>query len=507
MLSTQDSSTFLTELLEDVTNLDELKARVQSLSPEARRQLLDIVRREKAQDSDQHYVEYVHAEQLTDGDGTLPPHILELYAFFDECYEHKEHGLGLLPRGSSKTTSFTIGKSSKLIAKNPDIRIGLFSNTATQAEAFSRAIRTTISENDRHLEIYETGTGSPKWTDAEWIHPKSRHKKGSKDVTVYAQGVGGAIISKRFDIIICDDILDEENTSSPLQMEKTETWFWKTLKPCLVPGGIFFVVGTRWAEGDLYQTLLDPKDQGGKAWRALIKSAIVFDENGDEQSYWPERWTLADLEKEREDMGSALFACAYMNDISGLMKGNVFHPLPPDHYFSTLPEGRRYTYRMGVDLASSEKERADFTARVVSAQDDEGNFFVLSAYRDKREDHHAEFIYDGYLAYPEIDLVICENNQFQSTLIKTVMKDYPQVPIEGRKSDKDKTSRARAVAAKYEGHKVFHHTSLRGSDFERELLMFPKGHDDMVDALGFSMDLAGGGFFFGTLGRRAAARQ
>ena len=47
---------------------------------------------------------------------------------------------------------------------------------------------------------------------------------------------------------------------------------------------------------------------------------------------------------------------------------------------------------MGVDLASSEKERADYTARVTTAEDDDGNFYVLSVVRDKRETHHAEFI-------------------------------------------------------------------------------------------------------------------
>lgn len=197
-------------------------------------------------------------------------------------------------------------------------------------------------------------------------------------------------------------------------------------------------------------------------------------------------------------MGSALFACAYLNDISGLMAGNIFRP--PFQYFTQLDPEKRYTFRMGVDLASSEKERADFTARVVTAEDDDGNFYVLSVYRDKRETHHEEFVVDGWMAYPDISLVIIENQQFQSTLIQRLMRDYPRIPVEGRKSDVDKTTRARAVAAKYEAHKVFHHLSLRDSVFETELKSFNRGHDDMVDALGFSMDLGGTGFFFGKLG-------
>lgn len=501
----QSSSPLLETLLDGISTADELQERISDLSREQQRELLDLARRHRAAENAVDYVEYVFAEQLTDGGGFLPAHILELYDFVDSCIADGEHGLALEPRGSSKSTSVTIGKLAHHIAKNPNIRVGLFSNTATQAEAFSRAIRTTIGENDRHIEIFGPGVG-PKWTDSQWIHGQSSHKAGSKDLTVYAQGVFGAIISKRFDIVIFDDILDEENTSSMDQMEKVETWIWKTIKPCLVPGGIMIFIGTRWADDDVYERLMKPKEQGGKGFRSLVKGALV-EVDGELQSYWPERWTVETLLKEREDMGSAIFACVYQNDVTGLMRGNIFPRLSESYYFTQLPEGHEYTLRMGIDLASSEKERADWTARVVTAQDEDGNFFVLSAYRDKRETHHAEFIADGFQAYPNVALVICDSQAFQSTLIQEVMEDYPGIPITGRKNDVDKTTRGRAVAAKYEAHKVYHHASLRDTDFERELLSFNKGHDDFVDSLGYSMDLQGGGFFFGVLKHGAATKR
>jgi predicted phage terminase large subunit-like protein len=154
---------------------------------------------------------------------------------------------------------------------------------------------------------------------------------------------------------------------------------------------------------------------------------------------------------------------------------------------------------MGIDLASSEKERADYTARVITAEDTEGNFYVLSVYRDRRESHHAEFVVDGFTAFPSISLVLIESQQFQSTLIQTLMQDYPRIPVQGKNADVDKVTRARGIAPKYEAHKVWHHASLKGSEFELELLQFPKGHDDQVDGLGYSMDLAGGGMLFGTV--------
>jgi predicted phage terminase large subunit-like protein len=427
-------------------------------------------------------------------------HHREMIDAIDYALEAKENIVILMPRGSAKTTWGNTIKLSHYISTHRDIRVGLISNTAKQSNDFSRAIRYTLEANEYQHELFGNLRSSSKWTDVEWLRDGSRWH-GSKDVTLYSAGAGGAIISKRFDVIICDDILDEENTSTPEAREKIERWFWKVLRPCLVPGGVIIIFGTRWAEDDLYQRLTDPVEKGGKGWRSVVVQAIQKDEEGEEISYWPEIWPLVKLQEERVAMGYALFSCAYQNDITGLMTGFIFQKRLFQH-FPTLPEGHSFTIRMGVDLASSEKETADYTARAITAEDnDTGDLYVMSVYRDRRESGHPEFINDGWMAYPNIGLVICESQQFQSTLIQAVMKQYPRIPIEGRKTDTDKVTRGRAVAARYEAHKVFHHISLEDSDFERELLSFPKGHDDMVDALGFSFDLAGSGFVFGSVRR------
>jgi len=422
----------------------------------------------------------------------------------------RDHAVYLLPRGGAKTTWDNTILCSWLTGKYPDIRIGMVSNTDSQAKDFSRAVKYTIGSNPLHQQVFpESKPSAEKWTDKEWIASGSRWL-GSKDVTMFAVGVGGAIISKRFDLILMDDILDEENTQSVDQREAVEIWFKKTLKPCLAPDGVVVVIGTRWGEEDLYEQFMKPTYDGGFGWRSHVVSSLTEDENGQLISYWPGYWPVERLLKEKEEMGSALFSCSYQNDISGLLAGNIFHG-PFDH-FVTLPEGHQYTLRMGVDLASSTRERSDYTARVTAAEDVcpkenrcglTGSFYVLSSYRDKRESHHAEFIYDGWMAYPNISLVIVEKVQFQSTLVQEVMEDYPRIPVMGRPADGDKTTRARAVAAKYEAHKVFHHVSLRGTAFETELLSFPKGHDDFVDALGYSMDMGGDTFFYGSMKSRS----
>lgn len=424
-------------------------------------------------------------------------HHAELIDFILERLAERENGIVLEPRGHAKTTWANTILLSWLVARFPNIRIGLVSNTAKQSNAFSRAIRWTLEANEHYKKVFGNLVGPHKWTDVEWIQRNSS-LHGTKDVTMYSTGTGGPIISKRFDLILCDDILDEENTVNPEQREKVETWFWKTLKPSLAPGGSIIVIGTRWSDGDLYQKLIDDKK-----WPALVRSAIWYADDDRKQlkpnALWPEIWSLDKLEAERRDMGSAMFACAYLNDISGLMEGNVFKK-DWFRYFRTLPAGHTYTYKMGVDLASSEKESADYTARVVIAEDEQYNTYVLSVYRDRRETKHRQFVIDGYNAYPDISRIIVETNQFQSSLVKEIINSTP-LPVVGRRADVDKVTRARAAAARYESGKVFHHEHLAGSDFEVELASFPKGHDDMIDALGYAMETGGGGFVFGSLGR------
>lgn len=419
----------------------------------------------------------------------------------------------LEPRGHAKTTWGDTITLSWLISQFPHLRVGLMSKTSQHAHGFSRAIRWTFEHNSRHKAIFGESVSMAKWTDAEWLH-KDSPWHGSKDVTLFAQGAGGQIASKRFDVILCDDILDEENTKTPEQREAVSTWFWKTLKPCLTPNGVIIVLGTRWAEDDIYQTLTDPPEKGGRGWRLVLRKALyepgdnehrpdyIPDDGETRKALWPVVWPVDKLDQERVDMTTPLFSCAYQNDIRGLMEGNVF--LSRNfRYFGQLDPGKSYTVRMGIDLASSEKQTADYTARVTTAEDQEGNFYVLAVYRDRRETGHAAFVNDGFMAFQNISIVLVEKNAFQSTLLQEVLRDYPRIPIEGKATDTDKVTRARAVAAKYEGHKVYHHESLRGSDFELELLAFKAGasHDDMVDALGFSMDLAGGNFSYGSVRR------
>jgi predicted phage terminase large subunit-like protein len=488
---------------------------LESLPQEAWEQILWSSLRELARTDPLAYGEYAFRLRPA-------PHHAEMVQFIESRINNPDprqrNAVILEPRGHAKTTWGNNIYLSWLLSKHPNLRVGLISNTALQARAFSRGIRNTLEMNEYHHNVFGNLTGTHKWTDVEWIM-KGSSLHGTPYLNMYAQGAGGAIISKRFDLIFCDDILDEENCATPEQREKLELWFWKTLKPCLAPGGSIIVLGTRWAEGDLYQVLMEDKK-----WPSLVRGAIYYtcSECGvnfgsdqalekhvttslcanaapaEQKALWPEMWPLDALEAERRDMGSAMFACSYLNDISGLMAGNIFRRDWFQYFEPSQINPSHLVWKMGVDLASSEKQRADYTARVVIGEDEQRNVYIYSVVRDKIETGHRGFIGDGYETYPDISKIVVENNQFQGSFVKDLLAQTSW-PVVGKKSEVDKVTRARSVAARYEARKVFHSRSLEGTDFEIELLQFPKGHDDQIDALGLAMETGSGGAFFGAL--------
>ena len=433
------------------------------------------------------------------------PHHREMIEFLQDGIEAGEDSVALEPRGHGKSTWGNTIFGSYLIGHNSEtIRLGMMSKSELHAAAFSRAIMNTIATNERYRQIFGDLKGEVKWTEQEWLTNNSRWAS-SNNVTLFAQGVLGQIVSKRFDVILSDDILDKENTATRLQMDKVEDWIWQTLYPTLTPGGVMLVLGTRWAVDDPYGRMILPADeeieQGseifGKGLRNIVRGAIVKGPGGKPKSLW-DYFSLEELAKRKRLMGPTRFACAMMNDVRGLVEGIVFRR-QWFHRLDSLPN-TPLTFRMGVDLASSTKERADYTAYVITAQDGLGNFYVVEAGRAKIAGGHAKWINRVVENFPHpISIIYIEAVQFQSTLVSEMHEAFPHLPVKRKDADADKGTRAEAVAAKYEDGKIFHLKTLP-VEFEDELITFDpvgkKGHDDWVDSLGYSLALGATNFSF-----------
>ena len=137
-----------------------------------------------------------------------------------------------------------------------------------------------------------------KWTGEEielW------HSAAEVTIRIIALGITGStrginVDDYRPDLILVDDPCDEENTATEEQRSKTEDLLLGSLKNSLAPAS-----ESPLAKIVLLQTLLNKNDVISKchedpAWDSMAIS--VFKEDG--TSSWPERWSTAELQREKE---------------------------------------------------------------------------------------------------------------------------------------------------------------------------------------------------------------
>jgi predicted phage terminase large subunit-like protein len=145
---------------------------------------------------------------------------------------------------------------------------------------------------------------------------------------------------------------------------------------------------------------------------------------------------------------------------------------------------------LGIDLAISEKETADYTAGAVLGRDPAGNLHVLDVQRVRASfSQQIDFI-KQLAAKWKPAIVAVEDVQYQRVLIQQ-LSAQTSLNVRGIKPISDKVSRFAPMEARYELGQVYHVRGLP-QEFEAELLSFPIGnHDDQVDALAYAWQALG----------------
>lgn len=424
----------------------------------------------------------------------------------------RKKSLTLAPRDSGKSTICNYTKIIFEILRNPNIRIGLISNTQKQAEGFLKEIKNHLEGNGRLIEIFGTQVG-PKW-DTKEIVVKSKDSK-HKDSTVSCIGVGSALIGKHFDMIVMDDAVTEEASRTELQRERQRVWFYQSLAPTMEPHAELHIIGTRYHYLDLYghfmghtevegagelkndfirikslefkvdkdKPILDDfgehkKDDGGE-----LRFEPILDENGEEilLSYFPEKHTVEYLLNLKSNMGTVIFNAQYQNDTTA-MKGVIFK----NQYFRYYTDApKKLKIYQGVDLAVGEKDSANKFAHVTIGIDDEKNVYVLNYYerRGIRPKKQTQLIAERFKDNDCLWVGI-ESNAYQEAKAMDVVDFDPTVMVKKVYTDLDKITKGWKVAALFEAGKVFIHISNHRKFMDHFLLFTGErgGDDDLFDA-------------------------
>lgn len=141
---------------------------------------------------------------------------------------------------------------------------------------------------------------------------------------------------------------------------------------------------------------------------------------------------------------------------------------------------------MGVDLAVSLKEEADYTAIVVVGEDAYGTIHVLDVFRDKLLFNDILATIKSFARKWNPSVIAIEKVQAQAYVAQELLRTT-DLPIDMVTPERDKLSRFMPVEGKLE-HGYIHLSRDLPQMFEDELLAFPNGqNDDMVDAFVYSV--------------------
>lgn len=184
---------------------------------------------------------------------------------------------GIIPRNSGKTSIVSTRYPAYRIGQDRGIRVILGSHTATLSASFSRSI-----ENIMKMEKYRLLFGdmipvisthkdsdTVKWNETEKI-VKSRpdfnsmgFRVDAKDASIFSVGVGGAVVGRRADIIILDDIIDRNDVKTDAQIIDINYWFNEELKGSRHAKTQVVVVGSRWSIKDIYINVISKMLESG----------------------------------------------------------------------------------------------------------------------------------------------------------------------------------------------------------------------------------------------------
>jgi hypothetical protein len=168
--------------------------------------------------------------------------------------------LALAPRYTFKSCITSQGLSLWFLARDPNERILIYSDTATKAEKFLKGIKGHIEGGggkSRFREIFGDYSGERmqgQWNDSSII--TCRRTENAVEPSIDTAGIDTTKVGMHYNVIIFDDIVSKVNVSTKQQMDKVYETYTES-HALLKPKGLIFITGTRWAFTDTYGRIID----------------------------------------------------------------------------------------------------------------------------------------------------------------------------------------------------------------------------------------------------------
>jgi hypothetical protein len=241
----------------------------------------------------------------------------------------------LLPKGHGKSTILVRLNTVMELCANPNIRIIIIMKTKEEAGAYSTTIKADLKGNDKLIRDFGNFS-SNVWSMNKFDIAQRQINDQHNTVEIY--GIGKpSYLGHRCDLVICDDVVNEDNSYTPeargklvetfqLGIQTGPQYLWTLKNPnckweqssanLKVPPGISWpkdinyerivVTGTRFHTQDLYAHLMADstfKTLHFDCWKDAEQT----------QPLWPKMWTKNKLDAEKKSLGIKSFNKRYRN--------------------------------------------------------------------------------------------------------------------------------------------------------------------------------------------------
>lgn len=156
-------------------------------------------------------------------------------------------------REHAKTELAVTGNILFEIGANPNVRILLISDVHQKSKSRCQLLREYIERSEEYRAEFPD-VGIARKEGDEWFTVRRGAKV--KEATLTSTYAGAPISGGRWDIILCDDLVNLlKNSLTPEQREKVRKWFYRDVMNSVAKGGRLGVFGTPQHDDDLHAAL------------------------------------------------------------------------------------------------------------------------------------------------------------------------------------------------------------------------------------------------------------
>jgi len=389
-----------------------------------------------------------------------------------------------------------------MLGVNPLERVKYVCYNIERATEHSKAIRALVQ--DKTYRTYFPHTTFPKLMPSSAWYTIQRLARRDAEPSFQPLGLVTGFVGSGADTLLIDDpYSDAKDAMSTIYNESVRIFWQETTKPRILDGNVI-VMFHRYSDIDFIAMLIE---EGG--WEQWIYSAIAEDSNDILGRPIGEQLTPRFGEdyfyNVRDQIPASTWEAQFQGRPypagGGLIKKEWFEivdeapPMRPQYIFKNDLNEYLNTIVMGVDLAVSSKNSADYTVAFPVGISNKGNFYVFRPYRAQAEWPDARKGINDRANEMNVRTIGMEANATQKAMAddlrhatkKNIIKVQPLT---------DKEARCRMWTPLAEMGRII--LVEDGSGWTTECLVefaaFPKGkNDDRIDALGSGLAVAGSG--------------